>query len=745
MQAFPSPQPLLAFFSTPWMLVWLVAAGAPILIHLWNRRKFREESWAAIEFLLAAMKKNSRRIQIEQLILLAIRTLIVILIVIALSRPFLEQFGFVPNERTLHVLVIDGSFSMAYKPTDKTRFERAKEIATQIVDGASSGDGFVLLLMGSTPRVIVETPAFESTDFIEEIENLKLPHGGGNLPDTLAKVDELIERIKQEDDRLVQRRIYFLTDLGATTWEPDFDDAAAAARFRGQLAELAKKASLSVIDLGQSGSENLAVTSFRTTEPFVTISQMVHFEADLRNFGSQDRTQQLVEFLVDGRPVAEERINLAAGESAATGFSHRFETPGDHHVEVRLATDLLDIDNHRWVGLSVKEHINVLCVNSKQPGAADYLALALEPDYKTADRPVVRPHVVSESALWDLQLDAFDCVFLCNVGRFSSSEAKILENYLKGGGGLVFFLGDRVLADGYNDTLSDTSAGGTGVLPVRLEATRTAGEKFFTFDPLGYGHPITKAFANRENAGLLKTPVLKYMRMVPIEDAAGQHVPAVVLKFNNGDPAIVETKIHRGRSTVVAFPSSIASRVDQQSQLPWTPMPMMASYLPLVQEILAFSIRGQLGQRNLTVGDALGSAVHVPAANVPLVVHTPDGREETTRVRIGEDDRYWAYDNTDFSGIYTAELGPPVSETQSFAVNVDMQRSIESDLRKVDPEELRQLSDALEIITQWQNLDTQLPVQMSARTGVHRYLFYLVLALLFAETGLAWWFGNRAA
>ena len=65
------------------MLVWLSMAAAPILIHLWNRRKFREESWAAIEFLLAAMKKNSRRIQIEQLILLAIRTLIVVLVVTA--------------------------------------------------------------------------------------------------------------------------------------------------------------------------------------------------------------------------------------------------------------------------------------------------------------------------------------------------------------------------------------------------------------------------------------------------------------------------------------------------------------------------------------------------------------------------------------------------------------------------------------------------------------------------------------
>ena len=58
------------------MLGWLAAAAAPLLIHLWNRRKYREVPWAAIEYLLAAMRKNSRRMQLEQWLLLAVRTLL---------------------------------------------------------------------------------------------------------------------------------------------------------------------------------------------------------------------------------------------------------------------------------------------------------------------------------------------------------------------------------------------------------------------------------------------------------------------------------------------------------------------------------------------------------------------------------------------------------------------------------------------------------------------------------------------
>jgi tetratricopeptide (TPR) repeat protein len=58
-------------FSTP-LAALLVAAGAaavPIIIHLLNRKRFRVVPWAAMRFLLAAQKRNIRRMRIEQLLL----------------------------------------------------------------------------------------------------------------------------------------------------------------------------------------------------------------------------------------------------------------------------------------------------------------------------------------------------------------------------------------------------------------------------------------------------------------------------------------------------------------------------------------------------------------------------------------------------------------------------------------------------------------------------------------------------
>ncbi len=382
---------LLAFgFANLLMFWWLAAAGLPIVIHLWNKRKYREVSWAAIEYLLAAVRKNSRRIQFEQWLLLAIRTLIVALVVLAMSEPFLESAGlsFSTGQRTHKLLVIDGSYSMAYKPTDKTRFERAKQLAAQIVEESPQGDGFTLVLLANPPAVIVGSPAMEPRDFLEEIDNLKLTHGGADLPATLSKVEEVLQAA--DSSGLTRREVYFLTDLGRNTWVPDLGGAGAETEFRERLTRLAESATMVVLDLGQNNTENVAVTSLRTSDTFTVVGREATLDAEVRNFGSLPKGHHLVEFFVDGHRLKEMYVDLGPGEQAPVSLNYRFETPGDHVVEARLGADLLDVDNHRWLTLPVKEHLRVLCVDGKPAGgglggATDYLALALDPDKGEAD------------------------------------------------------------------------------------------------------------------------------------------------------------------------------------------------------------------------------------------------------------------------------------------------------------------------------------------------------------------------
>ena len=140
---------LLAFwpFASGWMLLWGLAALIPILIHFLSRRRYDEVPWAAMEFLLAAIRKNARRWRLEQLLLLAVRTAILLLLAVALADPVWSLFGR-PRARPVRqatrtsCVVIDASYSMDYRQADATRFDRPK-------DWPANWCGTVCRVMGS--------------------------------------------------------------------------------------------------------------------------------------------------------------------------------------------------------------------------------------------------------------------------------------------------------------------------------------------------------------------------------------------------------------------------------------------------------------------------------------------------------------------------------------------------------------------------------------------------------------------
>ena len=75
-------------FVTPgFFIAGALLAALPIIIHILNRRRYKIVNWAAMEYLLAAMKKNRRRLKFEQWLLLAARCALLAILGIALARP----------------------------------------------------------------------------------------------------------------------------------------------------------------------------------------------------------------------------------------------------------------------------------------------------------------------------------------------------------------------------------------------------------------------------------------------------------------------------------------------------------------------------------------------------------------------------------------------------------------------------------------------------------------------------------
>jgi len=709
-------------FASGWMLLWALAAAAPILIHLWNRRRYDEVTWAAMEYLLAAMKRNARRIRIEQLLLLLIRVAILICLAIALADPFwpfLRSLGgsLVSGGQTHWVLVIDGSYSMDYRTGDNSHFDRAKEQALRLVEEGKQGDAFTLVLMADPPRTIIADPAFDPGDVQEEIKTLALSHGGARLSATLAEVQDLVSRANEKHSRLSNYRVCIFTDLGAATWKET-----ESASVEKQFATLTNKGSVLLFDLGEPSEENLAIESLEMSSPLASLSQEVGFSFKVRRYGDSSGEVQ-VKLLVDGRSIYQESVDLASDESKQIDVSHRFETAGEHRVEAVVDDPRLEVDNRRYLSVPVRESIRALCISSVDD-TAQLVRLNLNP-FQT-ERPYIQVDTAPETALLERNLNEYDCLFLCNIARFGRDEANVLHQYVAAGGGLVILLGDQTQPEAYNDILLNESH---RLLAAQLGEVK-GGE--FLLTAQGKETPLVKPFVANPDSGLFQLPTYRYIQLKPIDDVPAQ----TELWFDSGDPALMQEKVGRGRVLLSATAASTNS-IDRSESPPreWTLLPLWRNYPVFFRQLLHSAIAGRDGNRNVQIGDALEDSLYGVAAHVPLTLVSPGGRTERVQMTIAGEENRWRYDGDWQSGFYEARYGPPLSQARTYAVNV---QGAESNLERIAATEL---PDGIQSELQAEDAEAANPPS-STQPELFRWVLGVLLLLLIAETYFARRFGG---
>ena len=180
-------------FLSPIFLSLTTLASVPIIIHLLNRRRFIRIDWAPMKYLKLTIKTNRQRLRIEQLILLAIRTLAVLLLMIAIARPVLSANSLnwlTGHGRTSRIIVIDDSLSMAYQTDHRSAFEGAHEVLTEIAGKIGSQDSVTALLTSDMQRPIVrEVHLQDTTKLLGEFNRLSVTDVRSDWPATFKAID----------------------------------------------------------------------------------------------------------------------------------------------------------------------------------------------------------------------------------------------------------------------------------------------------------------------------------------------------------------------------------------------------------------------------------------------------------------------------------------------------------------------------------------------------------------------------
>jgi len=716
-------------FGSPWLLWGLGLAGAPLVIHLLYRRRFRETPWAAMRFLLEAARKNARRLQIEQWLLLALRTLILLLAVLALAEPLVRRAAgvFQSGLPTHRIVVVDASASMGAVDQEQPVFANALRLAREVLDQSQPGDALNLVRLSAlSPRVVVQAPSFNAASVREELDRLELSAAPAAIATGMEETLPLLQAVPE----ITRKQVYLISDFQRASWEPD--RGAGDSRLAVAVRKISESAELLLLDAGSATRPNAAVTSCELLDQVPLVSRPTRVRVGLRNHSAEARRVDL-QVLVDERVLERRTVELGPGAEVTEIVPLAIDSPGAHRVEVRLPTDALEVDNHRWLAVTVRDRLRILCVQGRTSERAglrggDYLTLALAPATKSGsptERNLVEPVVIDEGEFARQDLGLFDAIFLNNVRRVTEREAAALQTFLRQGGGVVICAGDSVDLANYNEVLFRD---GAGVLPARLLERRgdpIRRDPIFRFDPADYKHPIVEPFQGNPDAGLESTLTFAYLGTSDLDRGSAK----LALKFDNGDPAILEKRV--GLGPVLLVTTSLDER--------WGLWPLWPSFVPLIQELALFAVSGRETEQGLRVGDTLEASVPPGAADSEVLIVPPQGEAERIRPQAGSEDPRLAYGPATQVGVYEARIPPPTVRSEFFAVNFD---TTESDLSRFSLDELRAgplagiESNPLGSPTEATPVGRLVPTP--AASGWTRPLLYLLLYLLFAEQLLAW-------
>jgi len=711
------------------MLIGGALAAAPVIIHLLHKRRFKIVRWAAMDFLLASSRKNYRRVRLREIILLVLRTLILILVVAAMARPFLAGAAAMMGLARRHVVISFGNALIMRLQRGNTQpIEDAKTFALKIVDTLEKGDTVSLITVSERARGIIREPSTDFKAVVDELRALQTNHGSTNLPEALQMAREVFEKSDNP-----QKELYLVTDNQRAAWRLR---GGSNAEFDELLDELSSLAEIVVADVGVVTSENLAIVDFRSNNRIVGRNVPdTGLTVTVKNFGEFDAEHVEIAFYVDGSRKGSTALPepLKAGASAKVSFTYSFLEAQPHSLSVQLNPDNLPADDARYLAVDVLESAKVLVVDGQPASdsyssASEYLQTALRP--VNSDRPfdnttIYSPNVIQPAELAGQALEDYELIVLADVPRITPENAAALARYVEDGGSVIIFCGDSLQPEDFNTTLYD---GGRGILPARIsgiagDPRRNSHVRWVI--PSDSDHPLMQQFKGAKASFLMSPQHYQHATLdAPEGDGAD-----VVFRYDNGKPALVEKATGKGRVLLFACSANDS----------WTDLPRRPGYLLLVQELAAYVVRDRQAGTNLTVGDVLSKSVDAAAIMSDVSVVGP-GKIHNVQVVPERHNARLRFDQTDSAGAYELRIRRNDAErNEFFSVNVD---PAESDLRRIGPEELRRtFPDFRFSYLAGAAVDTSLKETLS-RSNIWKQLLLAALALMCIETVLAQRFGR---
>jgi hypothetical protein len=694
------------------MIFWigLGTVSVPVIIHLLNRRRFRIRQWAAMQFLLDSLRRNRRRLRIEELILLAVRCLVLFLLAMAIARfTGCGDNDLLPGDHTPEttVFILDDSFSMDQKIGGPTILENAiKDLTAHIKRLAEkSKSDQIAVLLTSKPdadnafqELMPVVGESEVEQLVARIQSIESSDSPARLGEALVAAGKILAG---EDE---PKNVFIYSDFRAVDLRRgkagQYQPAFKALRDTG--------ARVVTLDYGRAVNSNLTVEKIELLDKWALVGVPTRIGVTVRNNGSVRLENVAVTLSAQWRADNEDEgavlpvetiPSIAADASTRMEFTVTLPKEGPAAIKTELPSDHLSGDNAGHLALDVRKAVRVLIVDG-HPDMTDptlsesyRMALLLDPQKNGSHGNVVT--VVTTEALEARNFRDYDLVLLMDVPKLPSAldaEGKViypqllsLEQYVRDGGGLAIFTGSNLNLAFYNGPMY---AEGIGLSPLVIGPPRgdaSAREKYRRIDARSIaGNPFLRSL--RGEGGAIRCAMVRFYAHTPADPLTRSSPsptgdvkpPQVVARFTapdggDGPPAIVVRQF--GKGTTMMLYTTASTRWND-----WADDEPESAYSAPMLDMMMYLAKSQAGLYTMRVGEPIVHTINRELRDAQVTVRTPrfPADEEITLDTVVQDDtnqpsQIVRYDQPPYAGCYTMSLKMPDGSQSDlfFARNVD--------------------------------------------------------------------------
>lgn len=410
-------------FLFPTFLIGLAAIAIPIIIHLFNFRKYKKVYFTNVQFLKELKQESDSKSRLKEWLILAMRILAIACLVFAFAQPFIPgKTKAIQGEKAISIY-IDNSFSMESTNKKGTLLENAKQYATDIANSFNASDKFQLLtndFEGRHQRFI------SREEFVEQLNDVKISSSTRPINDVIKRQQDFLQNSSSKN-----KRIFLLSDFqknASVLNKTDVDTSIA----------------ISLIPLASTEINNVYIDSvwFETPVQQFGTQQIIH--AIVINKSNKDIENGSLKLYINNTQVSLSSFNVTAGNKKDVSMAFSVKVKGINKGLLKIEDYPITYDDDFYFSFNAQTTINALVINGRDTKTAGNFRSLMQND------SLFVYHENNEAAI-DYSLFAKTNIMVLNeLGTLTSGLTAELQKFVSNGGSLVIFPAGKPDVVAYN-------------------------------------------------------------------------------------------------------------------------------------------------------------------------------------------------------------------------------------------------------------------------------------------------------